>query len=296
MEIRLSREVERALGRGGPVVALESTLVAHGFPSPDNLAVGRALEGEVRAAGAVPATIAMLDGVACVGLGETELERLATDPQIAKASTRDLAALAARGSAGATTVAATAYLAARVGIRIFATGGIGGVHRGGADISADIGEIARSPVAVISTGAKAILDLPATFEALETAGIPVIGFGCDEFPAFYTAKSGLALDHRFDDVAVLARAIDFHLGLGLGGVVVCNPPPAASALDRGDIKRWISAALEKARASGVTGKAVTPYLLKAINEASRGRTLACNRALALSNASLGGRLAAALCA
>jgi len=296
MEIRLSRDVERVLGRGGPAVALESTLVAHGFPAPDNLAVGRALEDEVRKAGAVPATIAVLEGVARIGLAEAELERLATDPGIAKASTRDLAALAAKGTSGATTVAATAYLAARAGIRVFATGGIGGVHRGGADISADIGEIARSAVCVVSAGAKAILDLPTTFEALESAGIPVVGFSCGEFPAFYTARSGLALDHRFDDVAALARAVGHHLGLGRGGLLVCNPPPAEAALPADDVERWIADALEQGRKDGIAGKAVTPYLLKALNAASRGRTLACNRALALSNASLGGRLAVALCA
>jgi len=297
MEFRATPEIRYALENARPVVALESTIVAHGFPAPDNLAVGTALEAAVREAGAVPATIAVIDGVPKIGLARPELERLAADPGLAKCSTRDIAALMTGRKSGATTVAATAYLAHAAGIRVFATGGIGGVHRGsGGDISADLVEIARSPVAVVSAGAKAILDLPATLEALETLNVPVVGFGCDEFPAFYSATSGLKLDHRFDEVGALAKMVDNHLRLARGGLLVCNPPPAEAALGRAEVEDLVALAIADARKAGIVGKAVTPYLLKTINALSGGRTLVCNKALAISNAGLGGRLAAALCA
>lgn len=296
MDFRVLPEVERALARSKPVVALESTILAHGFPYPENLAVGRALEAAVREAGAVPATIVILDGVPRIGLNAAEIERVAREPGLAKCSTRDIAALVAAGASGATTVAATAYLAHRAGIQVFATGGIGGVHRGGNDVSADLIELSRTPVAVVSAGAKAILDLPATLEALETQGVPVVGHGCDEFPAFYAAKSGLKLDHRFDDVADLARMVKAHLSLAAGGVLVCNPPPADAALAATEVESLVSRAVADAQKAGIGGKSLTPFLLKTLNAASGGRTLACNRALAISNARLGGLLAAALCA
>lgn len=296
MKIRLAPEVAAALHEGKAIVALESTIVVHGFPEPDNLSLGLALEGAVRDAGAVPATIAILDGVPRIGLSADELAAVSCGRDMAKCSTRDIAALIARGTSGATTVAATAFLAQRVGIRVFATGGIGGVHRGGGDVSADLAELARSPIAVVSAGAKAILDLPATLEALETEGVPVVGYACGEFPAFYTAKSGLALDHRFDDLAALARMVSTHLALGRGGVLVCNPPPADAAIDPAEVERLVGQAVAQAEAEQIVGKALTPYLLKALNAASGGRTLRCNEALAIANARLGGRLAVALCA
>ncbi|MBM3555282.1 MAG: pseudouridine-5'-phosphate glycosidase [Alphaproteobacteria bacterium] len=292
----IAEEIAAALAGRRPVVALESTLIAHGFPWPENLEVGHDLEATVRKAGAVPATIALADGAIRVGLDSRALERLARGGAI-KCSTRDLGAVLAQGGLGATTVAATARIAASAGIRVFATGGIGGVHRGeGGDVSADLIELSRAPIAVVSAGAKIVLDLPATFEALETLGVPVYGFGCDEFPGFYVARSGLGLDHRFDDVGRLARAVTAHLDLGLGGVLVCQPPPEDLALSGPEIEGMMTQALARAAAEGVRGKAVTPHLLKSLAVLSDGRTIACNRALALANASLAARLAKAICA
>ncbi|MDQ3368387.1 MAG: pseudouridine-5'-phosphate glycosidase, partial [Myxococcota bacterium] len=241
-------------------MALESTLVAHGLPWPDNLAVARELEDTVRAHGGTPATIAIVDGHVRIGLTADELERLARDgATFAKAGTTDLAVHAARGTSAATTVSATAVLAARAGIRVFATGGIGGVHRGdGADVSHDLVALARTPIAVVSAGAKAILDLPRTLETLETLGVLVIGYGTDELPAFYSPRSGLRLEHRADSAAELAAIVRQHWDhFGGGGVLVANPIPEAAALD---VEAPIAAALAEAAAARITGKRLTPFL------------------------------------
>ncbi|MCM0020341.1 MAG: pseudouridine-5'-phosphate glycosidase, partial [Tagaea sp.] len=276
------------------VVALESTIVAHGLPRPANLDAGRALEAEVRGAGAIPATIAILGGRICVGLSAAQMETLALTDGIAKASRRDLAALIAKRANGATTVAATMAVAAMAGIAIFATGGIGGVHRGAEtsfDISADLPELARSPVAVISAGAKSILDLPKTLETLETLGVPVWGWRTHAFPAFYAPDSGLRVEARFDAIAELARAVAAHRRLGGGGMLIANPIPAEAALD---IEPAIAEAVAAADAQGIGGKALTPFLLARINARTEGRSLAANLALARNNARLGGELAVAL--
>ena len=294
----MSDEVAAALARGGPVVALESTIIAHGLPWPDNLAVARALEDEVRAQGAVPATIAVVGGQPQVGLAPAELARLAEHgASFVKAGATDLAVLHARRADAATTVSATAVIAAAAGIQVFATGGIGGVHRGETgDISHDLVALARTPIAVISAGAKAILDLPRTLELLETLGVLVLGFRTSELPSFYSVDSGLLLGHRVDDVGELAAIVGAHLAapLGGGGILVCNPIPLEAALPRAEIEPVIGAALEEARRQGVTGKALTPFLLARLAVLTGGRSVAANRALALHNARVGGQLAVAL--
>jgi pseudouridine-5'-phosphate glycosidase len=275
------------------VVALESTLVAHGLPWPDNLEVARELEAAVRAAGAVPATIAVLDGQARIGLSAEALERLArAGGSIPKAGATDLAGHLARRGAAATTVSATAVLAAHAGIHVFATGGIGGVHRGDTgDVSHDLVALARTPIAVVSAGAKAILDLPRTLEALETLGVLVVGYRCDELPAFYARSSGLALDHRSDDVVDLAAICHARWdGLG-GGVLVCNPIPDAAALA---IETDVNDAIADAARAGITGKRLTPYLLARLAEATRGASIRANRALAVHDAHVAAELAVAL--
>jgi pseudouridylate synthase len=297
--IEISDEVRAALATGGPVVALESTLIAHGLPHPDNLAIGRELEVIVRRHGAVPATIAVLDGRARIGLDDAGLERLAAPGAgLAKAGAADLAALAARGRSAATTVGATATLAAHVGIRLFATGGIGGVHRGAeGDVSNDLEVMARTPIAVVSAGAKAILDLPRTLEVLETLGVLVVGYRTGELPSFYSRGSGLALEHRFDDAGELARTLRLRFGtLGQGGVLVANPIPAEHEIAADEIAGWIATALGEAEAGGVRGKAVTPFLLSRLAGLSAGRTVAANRALVRSNAALAAELAVAYAA
>ncbi|HVK72554.1 MAG TPA: pseudouridine-5'-phosphate glycosidase [Kofleriaceae bacterium] len=297
LPIELLPAVARALDGGAPVVALESTIVAHGLPYPDNLAVARELEDAVRAGGATPATIAVVGGVVRVGLDDGALAALAErGPSFAKAGAADLAVHLARRGDAATTVSATAVLAARAGIRVFATGGIGGVHRGdAADVSHDLVALARTPIAVISAGAKAILDLPRTLEALETLGALVIGLGTGELPAFYTRSSGLRLDHRVDDVAELARVCRLRWdALGQGGVLVCNPIPAEAALDAATIDREIAGALAAADAAGITGKRLTPFLLAHLARATGGTAVLANRALARHNAEVGAALATAL--
>ena len=296
----LNTEVAAALQAGRAVVALESTLIAHGMPWPANVETARRLEAEVRAHGAAAATIAVLGGKLCVGLSGAQLDDLARrGPAIAKASRRDLPWLIAQGQDGATTVAATMIIAAMAGIRLFATGGIGGVHRGAAqsfDISADLQELARTDVAVVCAGAKAILDLPRTLELLETLGVLVLGFRTSELPSFYSVDSGLLLGHRVDDVGELAAIVGAHLAapLGGGGILVCNPIPLEAALPRAEIEPVIGAALEEARRQGVTGKALTPFLLARLAVLTGGRSVAANRALALHNARVGGQLAVAL--
>ncbi len=292
-------EVAAALAAGGPVVALESTIVAHGLPYPDNLDVARELEATVRDGGAVPATIAVVAGRIRIGLDEAALGSLAEHGAVfAKSGAGELAVHLARGGDAATTVSATAVLAARAGIRVFATGGIGGVHRGSTgDVSHDLPALARTPIAVISAGAKAILDLPRTLETLETLGVLVIGYGTDELPAFYTRRSGLRLDHRVDDAGALAAICRARwTGLGQGGVLVCNPIPAAAALDEATIEAAITEALAVADAEGVTGKRLTPFLLARLARVTGGAAVAANRALARHNAAVGAALAVALSA
>jgi pseudouridine-5'-phosphate glycosidase len=292
--IRVAEEVRAALDESRAVVALESTIVAHGLPWPASLEIGRALEAEVRAAGAVPATIAVLGGECCVGLGAEELERVARGGrQMPKAAAADLGVHVARGGNAATTVSATTWIAARVGIKVFATGGIGGVHRGDAgDVSSDLTVMAREPVAVVSAGAKAILDLPRTVETLETLGVLVLGYGTDELPAFYTRKSGVPLDHRVDSPAEAAAVCAARWALGQAGVLVANPIPADAELDAERIGAAVSAALERAEREGVRGKALTPFLLAELATTTGGEAVRANRALALANAKLAAEIAA----
>ena len=294
--IRTSPAVAAALAAARPVVALESTVLAHGLPRPRNLEVGRGMEAAVRAAGAVPATVGVVAGTPAVGLDDGELVRLATADGVAKLSTRDLAVPVARGTDGATTVAATMWLAVRAGVRVFATGGIGGVHRGEErDVSADLAELGRTPMLVVCAGAKSVLDLPATREALETAGVLVAGWGTDELPAFYAASSGLAVDVRVDSAAEAAALWRAHRGMGLpGALLLCVPPPAEAALDADAVERAIAVALEGARRRGVRGKAVTPYLLRAVAESTGGRSLDANVALLLNNARIAAEVAVAV--
>jgi pseudouridine-5'-phosphate glycosidase len=295
IDLHFSNEVGAAIERGAPVLALESTIVAHGLPWPDNLDIGRALEQEARDADAVPATIAVFDGVAQIGLSDRQLERLARDADtFVKAASADLAVILARGGNAATTVSATATLAARAGIRVFATGGIGGVHRGDAlDVSSDLTTLARTPIAVMSAGAKAILDLPRTLEMLETLGVLVIGFGTDEFPAFYTRHSGLRLEHRCDTVEELARIAAVRWELGQGGILVANPIPEEDELPAAQIDGAIEQAVSAAARNGISGKSLTPYLLAELAGATAGASIRANRALALNNVRLGASLAQA---
>lgn len=292
----LSEDVSDALAEKRPVVALESTVIAHGLPAPDNLETAAAMEAAVRDGGAVPATIAVMDGAIRVGLDESARARL-TEPGVAKLSRRDLAAVLASGGVGATTVSATMICAHAAGIRCFATGGIGGVHRGAEatmDVSADLPELARTPVLTVASGAKNILDLPKTLEVLETQGVPVLGFGTDTLPAFHVRDSGLPLDRRLDDASDIARIAATHWGLGLGGLLVCNPVPADAALPAAEVEAWIADALTAAAREGIGGKAVTPFLLQRIAAASGGKTLAANKALLIDNARVGAAIAAAL--
>lgn len=297
--LRLTPEVGEALRAGRPVVALESTVITHGLPRPVNLETARELEAEVRAQGAVPATIAILAGTIRVGLTDEDLERLAVAADAVKVSRRDLAAVLISGRTGATTVAATMICAHLAGIAVFATGGIGGVHRGAQqtmDISADLQELARTPVAVVCAGAKAILDLGLTLEVLETLGVPVIGYGTDEFPAFYTRTSGHRLDHRVDSPEQAAQLIRLHQTLTPGGVLIANPIPPEDALPPDLVQDAVERALREAERQGIRGKAVTPFLLEAVRQATGGRSLTANVALLRHNAALAARIAAALAA
>lgn len=290
-------EVAEALSAGRPVVALETTVFAHGLPAPRNLEAARRMAAALGEAGAIAAPIGLLDGKVRVGLGEAELERLASAGEVAKVSRRDLAAVLARGAAGATTVAGTLACAALAGIRVLATGGLGGVHRGtgsSLDVSADLVELARSPVAVVCAGAKSILDLAGTLELLESAGVPVVGYGTDEFPAFFARGSGLALAARVDGPEAAGALLRTHWSLGLGGAVVfANPIPEAAALDPGALEGWTAAALAEARAQGVRGPALTPFVLARLDALSGGRTVEANLALLEHNARVAGRIAAA---
>ncbi|RME76261.1 MAG: pseudouridine-5'-phosphate glycosidase [Chloroflexi bacterium] len=289
-------EVEEALRAHRPVVALESTLITHGFPAPDNLTIAREIEAAVRQAGAVPATIAILEGQITVGLTEAQLEALAASPDVRKCSRRDLPLAVARRENGATTVAGTMVIAHRAGIRVFATGGIGGVHRNHPfDESADLMELSQTPITVVCAGAKAILDLPLTLEVLETNGVPILGYQTDELPAFYSRHSGLPVDVRVDSVAEVVEIIRARDGLGLSaGVLVTVPVPADDEWPAAQAQQVIDQALTEAEQLGITGKAVTPFLLQKIAELSGGRSKQANRSLLLNNARLAARIAQAL--
>ena len=291
-------EVAHALVAGEPVVALESTIISHGMPFPKNLETARQIETSVRSGGAVPATIALIDGAAHVGLEASTLARLAEETDVAKVSRRDIGAVLQSRRTGATTVATTMLIAKAAGIRVFATGGIGGVHRGVGetlDISADITELGRTGVAVVCAGAKSVLDLPNTLEALETAGVPVVGYRTNEFPAFFSRSSGLAVSVRLDTPQEIADMLAAHWGFGLDtGVVIANPISQEDAIPVSDIDQMVVAALAAATEEGISGKDVTPFLLKYLNEASSGATLIANIALVLSNARLAAKIAAAL--
>jgi len=297
LDLMFSPEVAEARASKKPLVALESTLVAHGLPWPQNLDVARELEETVRMGGAVPATIAVVDGRPWIGLEDRVLARVAHDGrEIAKAGATDLAVHLARGTTAATTVSATAVLAEQAGIRAFATGGIGGVHRGDVgDVSHDLIALARTPIAVVSAGAKAILDLPRTAEMLETLGVLVIGFRTDELPAFYTRDSGVRLEHAVSTPAELAKILRRHWDdLRGGGVLVCNPIPADAELDPRRIEAAIHAALAEAEVSGIHGKRLTPFLLARLADVTGGASIRANRALALHNAEVAAALAVAL--
>jgi pseudouridine-5'-phosphate glycosidase len=277
------------------VVALESTIITHGMPYPANLETARLVEREVRALGAVPATIAVMDGAVRVGLNDAELEQLATARDVFKLSRNDLAYGVASGGTGSTTVAATMICAHLAGIGVFATGGIGGVHRGAEtsfDISADLEELARTPVAVVSAGAKALLDLPKTLEVLETRGVPVIGYGTGEFPAFWSRSSGLKTPLRMDSAEEVARFLRVRREMGLGGgVLICNPAPEDLEIPAEEMRGHIDRAVHEAKQDGVAGKAVTPWILRRIVELTEGRSLRTNIALVQSNARLAAEIA-----
>lgn len=294
----LSPDVAAAKEAGTPIVALESTIITHGMPYPQNVEVARRVEATVRDEGAVPATIAVLNGVLHIGLTDAELEQLATAKDVMKVSRADMPVCMAAGRNGATTVAATMIAADLAGISVFATGGIGGVHKGAEesfDVSADLLELAATPVTVVAAGAKAILDIPKTLEVLETHGVPVIAYGQDAFPAFWSAGSDLAAPLRLDTAEEIAAAHAMRGRMGLpGGQLVANPIPAADEIPAADLAPIIAQATAEADAQGVTGKGVTPFLLGRIFELTEGRSLEANIALVLNNAKLAAQIAARL--
>ena len=295
--IEYGDEVAGALANGAPVVALETTLVTHGLPHPDGVTTAVSLEEIVRAAGATPATIGVIDGALRVGLTRVELEQLAKTPNVAKINLSNLAAAVASGQPGSTTVAATMFAAHLSAIRVFATGGIGGVHRDASesgDISVDLTALSRIPVAVVSAGAKAVLDLPRTVEMLETLGVPVFGFGTDEFPAFYRRSSGLPVDRRYDSITELAAAVRLHFSLGLGtGVLIANPIPLADEMASELYDRALQAALSEAEARRIRGRGVTPFLLDRMRAVTGGESVRANVALLRHNAQVAAGLAVA---
>ncbi len=294
--IHLSTPVRTALDQHQPVVALESTLITHGLPRPVNLEVARRLEATVRANGATPATIAILDGELYAGLEPDQLERLANTDNVRKVSRRDLPIVTAQKGHGATTVAATMWIAAQAGIQVFATGGIGGVHRGQPfDVSADLPELSQTPVVVVCAGAKAILDLQLTLEWLETHGVPVLGFGTDTFPAFYSRSSDLPVDARCNTAEDAAHIIRAKFDLGLpGGVLIGVPVPEEYAVPNADIEPAIRQALKMAEAENIRGKAITPFLLKHVSELTEGESQKANIALLENNARIAAQIAKAL--
>lgn len=295
MKLHFSAEVASARRTLKPMVALETSVVAQGLPWPKNLEAARACEAAVRAELAVPVAMAVIDGVVCAGLVDEQLEVLARGKGLMKLGSRDLAIAVARKATGGTTVSATCEMAAAAGVSVFATGGLGGVHRGDDfDISQDLLALARWPVAVVCAGAKSVLDLPRTMELLETLGVPVIGVGTDELPGFYSRETGLALEHSVADAAEAAAIIRARRDLGQGGVVFALPPPKASALKRADVEKHLAAALKAAKTKKIDGKAVTPFLLSELATRTKGQSLKANLALLENNARFAAKLAVAL--
>ncbi|MCI0520246.1 MAG: pseudouridine-5'-phosphate glycosidase [Chloroflexi bacterium] len=299
-QIRLSAEVERALNLNLPVMAFESTVITHGLPYPENLRLAEDMEGQAYSLGVTPATVAVIDGLARVGLSAADLQFLADQgDRLMKISPRDFAQAALRAASGGTTVAGTMLAAHAAGVRVFATGGIGGVHydisaahRGAYDISNDLHTLATIPMIVVCAGAKAILDLPATLETLETWGVPVVGYQTDDFPAFYARKSGLKTSARAETAEEVARFARSHWGMGLrSAVLVTAPPPEDVALPEALVEEAVQAALKEAQKQGVTGKAVTPFLLQKVNETTKGGSMRANLALLLNNAAIGAQIA-----
>jgi pseudouridylate synthase len=292
-------EIADAIAGRRPVVALETTLITHGLPHPEGVAAAIVLENEIRQNGAIPATIGILRGAIRVGLTNAELTELATTPDVVKVNLSNLAATVAAGRPGATTVAATIFAAHAQGIRVFATGGIGGVHRDAGisgDVSADLTALSRIPIGVVCAGAKAILDLPRTVEMLETLGVPVFGLQTNEFPAFYRRSSGLSLDSRMDTIEELAAAMRAHFALGLGtGVLIANPIPASDELPAETYERALATALSDAEEQNVRGRSVTPFLLERLRALSDGESVRANLALLTNNARVAAQLARALC-
>jgi pseudouridine-5'-phosphate glycosidase len=297
--LEISPKIKKALKKGHPIVALESTIISHGMPFPKNVATALLVENMVRSQGAIPATIAILDGKMKVGLTKKEITRLGKEGQnVTKTSRRDLPFVLAKKISGATTVASTMIIANLAGIKIFATGGIGGVHRGATtsmDISADLQELAKTNVAVVSAGVKSILDLPLTLEYLETHGVPVIGYQTQEFPAFFSRKSGLTVDYQIDTPKALAKALHIKWSMDLdGGVVIANPIPENAEVEFSFINKAIERALKSANNTGIKGKAITPFLLAKIEELTKGKSLAANIQLVLNNAKLAAQIAVEL--
>ncbi|MFE6775087.1 pseudouridine-5'-phosphate glycosidase [Streptomyces sp. NPDC057702] len=295
--LEVSEEVSTALAEGRPIVALESTVIAHGMAYPGNVETALAIEGAVRAAGAVPATIGLAGGRFVVGMDDKRIEIFATADGVPKVSSRDIGPVLAGGGLGATTVASSLVAAELAGIAVFSTAGIGGVHRGASttfDISADLVQFTRSRVAVVCAGAKSILDLGLTLEYLETLGVPVMGYRCDDFPAFYSRSSGFRNPQRIDDLGTIAAALHYHWQAGLpGGALVTHPIAEADALDSQEMEQIITSALAKAEKEGVQGPAITPYLMKAVSRATEGKSAEANRAVLISTAAVAGELAVA---
>lgn len=300
MQIDYSPSVAQARKAGTPVVALESTIISHGFPYPENMELAAKMEAVIREQGAEPATIAIIGGRIKCGLTQAELEILATSKSVAKCSVRDLPFVMAKGETGATTVASTSYIAQKAGIKVFATGGIGGVHRAeegaeGFDVSADLLELSRCNVVVVAAGAKSILDLPATLEVLESFSVPVVGYRTDTLPAFHSVSSGLPVPATAGDMPELAKIVDQHFDLGLpSGMLVCNPIPVENAMSNNEVDELVGKARSEAIAAGVKGAAMTPYILGALNRLSDGKTSAVNLALALNNGKVAAQLAVSL--
>lgn len=299
MKIRISQEVAYALANNLPVVALESTIISHGMPYPQNVEIALKVEEIVRANGALPATIAIIGGDVVVGLDEDEIEALGQRKDVIKVSRRDLAYVMATKKWGATTVAATMVIAAKVGIKVFVTGGVGGVHRGATetlDISSDLDELARTNIAVVCAGPKAILDIEKTLEYLETKGVPVLGYKTDKMPVFYTTSPSLNVLYRVDSSSEIASIVNASHALGLeSGILVVNPIPKEEALPYKDIEKVIDEALEEMKKAGVKGKEETPYLLSKLNELTKGKSQAANEALVINNAKLGASIAKHIC-
>lgn len=296
MNLKFSEEVAEALAGKSPVVALESTVIAHGLPYPQNLETAKGLEKQVREQGAIPATIAVFDGEFCVGLSESQIERMATEKNIRKISRRDLPIAAAKKLNCATTVATTAFIAHRAGIKVFSTGGIGGVHRGfSADVSADLPELARTPITVVCSGAKIVLDLPATREWLETHGVSILGWQCDELPAFYSSKSGLIVDERVETAEEVAEIIKARDDLNLSNAVLLTVPvPPEVEIESTELEKILAEALTLAGENNIRGKEITPFLLSQMSEKSLGKTLQANIALLENNAQIAAQVAVLL--